>query len=219
MPDIVKAFISEKLAFSDHDSGTVIEDGSVVAFSESQRQGRAAHGSVTPAGAVDHGFTGPPPTNETGTLDACQRLVRQLNADGGQWVVPIALSEGLPHVDCRVESAGAAGECLDVQVVRAMTDRAHWHEVDREGRRVIVGETPNDAANALRRSIELKQNRIRPEARATLVLALDASDTPALAFDAVVAAFRCAHGEWATSVGFQSIWLVGPVNRMIHRLV
>jgi len=216
MPRTITDLLTAGMKISDHVSGTVVEGDAVVGFSESQRQGRAAHGSVTAAGAVDHGFTGPTPTNETGTLDACQRLVRQLNADGGQWVLPIALSEALPHVDCRVESAG--GEHLDIQAVRAMTDATYWHEVGRQGGREVAGEALEDGANALRRSIELKQNKVPAEARAGLVLALDANDTPALAFDAVVAAFRVAHGEWAASVGFRVIWLVGPNSRMIHRL-
>jgi hypothetical protein len=212
----IDAVIADGIRITDHVSGTVIRQGQVVGFSESLRDGRAAHGTITADGSVDHGFTGPSPTNETGTLDACQRLVRHLNAEGRQWTLPTALTEGLPHVDCRVEST--ADVCLDIQVVRAMTDETHWHEVSLKGGRQVVGEATEEGAHALKRSVECKQNKIPLVERAGLVLVLDANDTPALAFGPVVAKFHAVHGAWARSVGFQAIWLVGPMIGMVHRL-
>jgi hypothetical protein len=218
MPRTISDLLSTTMKISDHVAATVIRGDQVVGFSESQRQGRAAHGTLTSDGSVDHGFSGPSPTGETGTLDACVRLVRHLNAGGEHWKLPAALTDGLPHVDCQVQSDGGDSDCLNIQEVRAMTDTAHWHEVGRDGGREVAGESPDDGADALKRSIELKQNKIPSDARAGLVLLLDANDTPALTFDAVVSSFRAKHGSWASSVGFQATWLVGPMIPMVHRL-
>jgi hypothetical protein len=43
-----------------------------------------------------------------------------------------------------------------------------------------------------------------------LVLGLDALRSPAYARSEPIAAFQAAHGEWASSLGYQAIWIVGP---------
>jgi hypothetical protein len=47
---------------------------------------------------------------------------------------------------------------------------------------------------------------------------LDATETPDLAFTQIVNSFRAYHGMWAKELGFKSIWIVGPVEDLVHRL-
>lgn len=76
------------------------------------------------------------------------------------------------------------------------------------------------AAGRLKEAIEHKtgSDGIPPKGRTALVLALDAGRVPALAFEEVANRFRDLHGEWAVSLGFKEVWVVGPDPRLIHRL-
>ena len=69
-------------------------------------------------------------------------------------------------------------------------------------------------------AIETKANdrRIPQSSRCGLLLALDATRLPALGFDAVVEAFRNDWGLWTKSLGFDSVWLIGPSESMTWRL-
>ena len=53
---------------------------------------------------------------------------------------------------------------------------------------------------------------------AEIVLVLDATDSPRYALRAVADAFREQHVKWAAGVGYQAVWLVGPVTELVHRL-
>jgi len=50
------------------------------------------------------------------------------------------------------------------------------------------------------------------------VLALDATDSPRAALRSVVEMFREQYGEWTAGVGFQEVWVVGPVIDLVNRL-
>ena len=73
-------------------------------------------------------------------------------------------------------------------------------------------------AEQLRDAISKKERRIPMEARRDLILALSALDSPAHAFDDVIEAFRSSYGEWASTLGFEQIWIVGPSLILTHRV-
>lgn len=202
---------------SDHVAGTVVRAGKVVGFSESLREGRAASGDANPSGTLDYQFTGPTPKGEQGTLETCRVLVRAMNVLQPTWTHPDTLSD-LPHIDCRVARLDGQSPPLDIQVVRALADPVFWQKVGRDGRGDGVAVSPHDLAQLVRSAIELKVGRIPTTARSTLVLAVSALDSPALAFDTVVDEFRNQFTAWAQEQGFLAIWLVGPNDLLTHRL-
>jgi hypothetical protein len=210
--------ITDAIRMSDHMSGTVIRAGKVVGFSESLREGRAASGDAQPAGTLDYQFVGPTPKGEQGTLETCRVLVRAMNGAQPTWREPDTLSD-LTHVDCRAPRLDGQAPPLDIQVVRALANSAFWQKVGRHGRGDGVSVSPQELAQHLRSAIELKVGRIPTPVRSTLVLALSALDSPVVAFDSVVDAFRIRSEPWAKAQGFLSIWLVGPNVLLTHQLV
>jgi len=72
----------------------------------------------------------------------------------------------------------------------------------------------------LKSSIEKKANnrKIPCSIRPNLLLALDAIRLPAHSFEDVVQEYIKRHGSWTSSLGFQSVWLVGPVLPLTWRL-
>jgi hypothetical protein len=217
MAKVTELIIAECLRVFDHATGTVIRQGEVVGFSESLRNGRAAHGDLNASGSLDHGLIGSPSKGEDGTLETCRMLVSILNEPLAQWILPVALSDSLAHIDCRAESIDAQQPPLDIQVVRAMTDPEFWAQmaIHRKGERT---EDVKIGADYLHAAIVLKAARIPSPSRSGIVLALNAIDAPALGFDAVVASFVLTYGEWARQQGFAEIWVVGPNRQLTHQL-
>lgn len=198
---------------SDHITGTVVRDGKVVGFSESVRDGRATVVDRAADGTLDYAFSGPTPTNETGTRDTCIRLVQRWTQDGQPWVLVDV--EPLPlHTDAVAENP--EGLRVRFQVVRAMTETEFWHEADRQGR-VARQHTVDGLVEQIRRSIE-KKTKIPEGERSGLVLVLDALNTSALAFPDVVEAFRTQQGDWVRSLGFAQVWIVGQASGSTLRL-
>ncbi|MDR3388907.1 MAG: hypothetical protein P4L92_17850 [Rudaea sp.] len=217
MAKITEVVISDSIRFSDHVTGTVTREGQTVGFTESLRDGRAAHGDLKPSGLLDHGFTGPPSKGEQGTLETCRMLVGILNEPVAQWLKPDAVSDDLAHIDCRAERVDGQQPPLDIQVVRAIADQKFWARIAMQGREERT-DALNVAAAFLHRAIALKVDAIPVSVRSGIVLALNAIDAPALGFDGVVAAFHSAHGEWACQQGFAQIWIVGPNRQLTHKL-
>jgi hypothetical protein len=77
-----------------------------------------------------------------------------------------------------------------------------------------------EAASILKAAVGMKASnrKIPTRDRADIVLALDATRLPGIAFDAVVEQFRNSHGAWATQQGFAAVWLVEPMPRLVWRL-
>jgi hypothetical protein len=73
----------------------------------------------------------------------------------------------------------------------------------------------HDAVDAIKAVIE---DKTRFSELDEIVLALDATDSPRYALRAVADAFQAQHVAWAAGVGYQAIWLVGPVADLVHRL-
>src|SRR5207244_3298777 len=95
---------------------------------------------------------------------------------------------------------------LHIQVTRAV-DHRFFAPLGRTGQVVESGSTPEELADRLKAAIEGKATLA---GRSAIVLALDARLAGMQALQRVVDEFKLQHGEWARTVGFQAIWVVGP---------
>jgi hypothetical protein len=167
--------------------------------------------------SVDLDLTGRSKSGEEGTIEVCRTLIERLRHDGQEWSDPMDMSNrGARHeegVDC--SASGPAGG-LSIQVTRA--ERGIWASLASDGRVVVHGKLIEEAARQLRATIEKKAAQTGPHDRAGLVLALNARDTPNLAFPAVISSFRLWHGAWARSLGFRGVWMVGPSVSLTYQL-
>lgn len=207
--------VRETVRLGDHVRALGFRDEALRFITESARGGLASSAEVSEDG-MSQQLKGRPVQGEDDTDATCRRLVEAMNVAGAAWESP---SEGDGDEDC-VSGDQAGGDPLRIQVVRAVADRNFWAAL--AGRQELsesfLAET---AAGRLRQAIEHKTGPtgIPPKGRSALVLALDAGRVPALAFEEVATCFRELHGEWAGSLGFQQVWVVGPDRRLIHRLV
>lgn len=202
---------------SDHLSATTTRKGKIVGFGESQGRGRAASGDADTSGQVAIGIAGTSPRGEDGALGACQRLIGHINLDSECWGPPAEI-RGVKHIDAVSPGVGSfAGKQLTIQVVRALTDPDFWQSLGYHGR-VSISINVAEAADYLKSAILFKVAKIPPEVRATLTLALDASDVPGLSLHPVIDDFNQRHGEWSDAQGFEFIWVVGPWREMVSRL-
>jgi hypothetical protein len=135
-----------------------------------------------------------------------------MNRDGSEWSKLDPEPEGRDsNVDCR--ASDSRGRYLDMQVTR-LSPPGLWSQV-KSNATVSVEWLPLEALNFLRQAIEGKRNFA---AKSDIHLVIDATQTPNLAFTQVADRFRSENGEWARSLGYQAIWLVGTVEDLVHRL-
>jgi hypothetical protein len=69
----------------------------------------------------------------------------------------------------------------------------------------------SDTVDAVANRILEAINKKRTRSDRRIILALDATDSPTPALRRVVEAFRSAHGREAAEIGFEQIWIVGPI--------
>ncbi len=201
----------------DHLSATTTRKGKIVGFGESDGRGRAASGDADDSGMIAITVSGSSPRGEEGALPACQRLVEYLNLSGSNWGPPKEIV-GVQYIDATAQRAdGTDGTALTIQVVRALTDPEFWQSLGHT-RNVAILISVFEAADVLRSAVEFKANKIPIEIRAGITLALDATDVPGLSLDPVVDEFSGRHGDWAESLGFESVWVVGPWREMVRKL-
>lgn len=208
--------ITQAVRVSVHVSALQERGGDAIGFSESEREGRASSATLRDDGSLDMSIVGSSPQGEEDTLAACRVLKERLNAAGGRWgcVIP-----GREPADCVLVDAEDPSITLDVQVVRAIVSEGLWRGLSSSGS-VQSSLSPAEAATEIQKAIERKarDEKIPGRLRARLVLALDATRLPGLAFDAIVREFRSTHLVTARRYGFAAIWLVGPVPRLVSRL-
>lgn len=189
--------------------------GQATGFSETARQGRTSGASLE-RGQLRSFVVGTSPQGEEDSAAACQVLLERLRADGEFYSHLLAGSE---PADCTLASDDIRGARLDVQVVRATISQSFWGTLGNSG---SIDSTMAIASvvQEIEQAISLKNNerRIPSRQRADLVLALDATRLPGFGFDAVVQEFRTTRSSWVASLGFKSVWLVGPNPRLCWRL-
>jgi hypothetical protein len=168
---------------------------------------RESTADVQDDGTISQLVEGPPPQGEAHTLEAAANVIARLNAGGAHWTNLRAAST--PDADFEADDGPTV---LRMQVVRAIANRDTWERLQREGR--LEGRESAEAlADALLEAVVHKQHR-----GGGLVLVLDATDLPALTMPTVVESFRERHFSAARNVGFDAVWLAGPVESLVSRL-
>jgi hypothetical protein len=207
---------TETLRFSSHVSALQERGSEAIAFSETEREGRASRAALSEEGVVEMAIVGSSPQGEEDTPAACNVLKERLNAEGARWdkIIP-----GSGLADCVFVDSEDPHTTLDVQVVRAIASQNLWRRLNSSGS-VQASLAAGEAANEIQKAIDAKarDEKIPRPLRAGLLLALDATRLPGIAFDAIVREFRSTFLEWVRSHGFAAVWLIGPVSRLCWRL-
>lgn len=167
---------------------------------------------------------GPCPQGEDNTLPVCKILVQALNEAGENWDEPKDCSRSnddvdclnQKYVDCRALDKNNDNESLCIQVVRAIVDKNFWENLSRRGH-IHQKEPINKLTKKLKLAIE-KKFYIPDSRRPSLVLALDATLLPVFIIDDVLRAYVSQYGSWTRSLGFQSVWIVGPKSVYTKRI-
>jgi hypothetical protein len=166
---------------------------------------------------ISYQLIGRSPQGEKDTLRVCQILVSRLNNLGGNWNSPISVNEGV--VDCETSNRNYKSFRIRFQVVRADANPKLWKSLSQHG---SVGKTQNieSLVETIKLAIESKANdrKIPKISRKGITLTLDATKLPALSFDTVIEAFSSKWSVWASELGFESIWLVGPNESLTWQL-
>jgi len=202
--------------------GTLTPNGRLVARKISQdetesirvvdRRGRSSEAEIDKSGNLSHSITGPSPRGEEGSLDVCSLLVERLNKEGSTWGRPFRPDGADRGVDCVAEDHEKK---LHIQVTR-IPSRSIWRKLamlGSVGSQITVGEAAQDLFNA----IQNKQS-IPPHDRPAITLAIDSMDNPGHATPQVVKSFRRRYAHYVDSLGFSSVWVVGPVAAYVLRL-
>jgi hypothetical protein len=182
-------------------------------FVESDRPDGASAFSTLSETTLSIVANGPASLGEKDTFATCQRLVRVLNTQGARWGV---VASGSDDVDCAAADGGG-GPPLQMQVVRALVLPEFWRRLSQRHSAGLVSSVA-EAADSVFLAIQRKA-QIPPEQRRTLVLVLDANRTAGLAFEAVVTALRTRHQAPLSSLGFLAIYVVGPDDALVKRIV
>ena len=161
---------------------------------------------------VDQFFRGVPPRGEQDVLQVCRTLRYALKGVGEEWERFRSMPQG---DDADAVSMNAQGHELRVQVTAV--ERRAWRELGRNGttrsQRSVV-----DLVEDIHDAIAAKAAKHAPAQRRALVLALDAQRSPAHSQAVVADLFRAERGDWARSLGYHAIWLIGPTVPMSARL-
>lgn len=205
--------ITESIQVRDYFAVLQERAGDVIGFSETAPSDRAASATLAVSGHVELFVEGPSSQGEEDTGKVCEVLRQALNLGGATWGAVELDSEPADRVLIHERDRSIR---LAVQVVRAITSQRFYHDLSQR-RSVRQDLAPKEAAEELRVAIEHKANALRT-GREALVLALDATRLPGLAFEVVVREFWRRHAAQAVAYGFSAIWLVGPQPRMVWRL-
>lgn len=201
-----------------HMSTTTSQEDEIIRFDEAVRpDGLSSSASRSDKGLISYSVSGNSPQGEELLIEVCRRLVNKLNLDGANWQQP---TKGTGVIDCEAADADA-GERLQIQVVRAITDQSFWQKLSSEGQIDRSNLAPAKLASDIKTAIDKKvtgRKMVTPSARPGLLLALDATFPAGIAFKGVVEEFQKEHSEWASRLGFEAIWLVGPDIELIWRL-
>jgi hypothetical protein len=188
------------------------EGGSTEAVRITDGQGQESSTDLGPDGSLLTKLTGKSPQGESNSLEVCRILIRRLNENGCGWGEPDRPPGPEEGVDCIACSAGGK---LKIQVTRIAGEKT-WRDLANSGR-FDDAHSILEAVSELRKAIRRKE-LIPPCQRKDLVLALDAIDTTEYALRPVVESFRNQYRSEVQGLGFQAIWVVGPLETMTLRL-
>lgn len=157
-------------------------------------------------------ISGPPSHHEAGALRASQSLVAHLNANGASWGDVVDVSEDPEKKDVDTEATDRSDALLRMQVVRADVSMALWRNLS--SGQVTLELKVSEFADRVLGAIDKKRLRADPN----VVLILDAGLVASHALDRVVNLVRAKMTGLPELAGFQSVWLVGPTDRLVWRL-
>jgi len=188
--------------------------GEAMGFSESEHHGTASGSSLEEDGNLQYSIEGKSPQGEQGTPAVCEVLLARMKELGYPYDTVLSGSE---PADCVFADSSKRKLPQEVQVARASVSQGLWQQL-RYTSAVNRTLTTAMVVKELCDAIQLKERKLVPSVRCSLVLALDATRLPGFGFDRIVQEFRRSQGSWAASLGFKSIWLVGPITRLTWRL-
>jgi hypothetical protein len=193
------------------------KDGENIGFSESERQGTTTSANLEDNGDVSFSLKGKSPQGEQDTLTVCKMLINVLNKNGGKWREP---EPGVDFVDCVSYDSEDFNKKIEIQVIRASTRQDLWKNLSATGKIERQGIPINDLVLDIKTSIDKKASdrKIPISYRYSITLALDATRLPSHTLDRVVNQFRNDYSEYSKSLGFDSIWIVGPTESLTSRL-
>jgi hypothetical protein len=171
---------------------------------------RVADANLSASRGLEDRIEGRASRKDDSELRAAQTLVEHLNADGAQWG-QVELRRGREDGVDAVAYDG--GQALRIQVTTP--ERAVWKQLASAAEVRRSDNTTERAVAAIKAAIE---GKLLFAGTASIVLALDSTDSPSYALAGVADAFGAAHGQWASEAGYASIWLVGPVASLVHRI-
>lgn len=209
--------VSDVVEVKDQFSGIGEREGRKIGFRESERDGRITSADQTDDGTFTFSIQGTSPQGEQDTLHTCKLLIAAMNIAGGDWSYPKS-GEGVD--DCVVTNKSSPNRKLTIQVTRAIPDQNLWEQLSHHESYSEINISCDQLVNHLLEAIMKKANdrEIPVSSRQGLTLALDATRLPVLGFDDVIQEFRSQYGGWAHSLGFESVWLVGPQPPLVWRL-
>jgi hypothetical protein len=164
-------------------------------------------------------FQGRAAQGETDVLQVCRSLRAALERGGERWG---RFEKPTTPTDVDAIATNDKDQTLQVQVTQV--ERAAWNLLAPD-RPVSLQRTVNELVAAIRAAVDAKgdpspkrRKGIPRAQRKRLLLALDAIRSPGYVHEPVVAAFLDQYREWAASLGFRAIWLVGPTAELTHQL-
>jgi hypothetical protein len=157
-------------------------------------------------------FQGRPAQGEEDVLQVCRALRAALVLQGEIWG-PFSRAPSQDDVDAVARDD--AGAELRVQVTQV--ERDAWKTLART-RQATSQRSAKELAADIRIAVESKAKKHAPAQRSKLLLALDAIRAPGHVHEPVPATFLADHGQWAASLDYQAIWLVGPTAELTRRL-
>jgi DNA-directed RNA polymerase subunit RPC12/RpoP len=213
---VLKVLIREEIKLSDHSALLGKRNEKSKSFRESIRDGRLTAADENNDGTFSFLLLGSSPQGEEDTLSVCRILVEVLNNSGENWDSPLP---GQGIVDCEATDTNTRHQ-LNIQVTRAIIDQDFWMEISQKQGIKAKLVKKEDLVEYIRKSIENKASdrAIPPDSRKDITLALDATRLPVLLLDGVIKEFKLKYGHWSKTLGFNSIWLVGPQPDMVRRL-
>jgi len=173
--------------------------------------GPAGHyaGEELSDGGIRFAARGRAPQGEEDSRPVSRILIQHLRTLGEDWSEPER--ENLSDVDCR---ATWGKRELRIQVTKADAEPEFWRALRGRVEAKNLYTSADGAADGLRSVI---QKKAQTDTQGT-TLVLNATQTPGLAMPSVVDSFRSRHGAWASDLGFERVWIVGPHEGFIHRL-
>ena len=203
---------SQSVSLVGHRAARDGSDFESIRIARGEPDARAAAADLAADGGVIDRIEHRASKKEVSELRAARILVEHLNQRGGDWQPPEMRAGSEDGVDCVARSRD--GNML-VRVQVTTPERDAWSQVARGTQ--FDRDDPNvaNAVEAMRTAVE---HKIGFAGKDSIILALDATDSPRYALRGVADTFRAKYGTWTRTAGYAGVWVVGPVGDTVYRL-